>query len=316
MPATSSKPFHAVTASLPLSPHCLHHAAAAQLYVTTFASINNTDIVFAFIRTYFPGGIFEMRLEAAFLGGLFTIGGLCNPSPDIDGYLHRRHVDIHEQMRREADAAVHQHAKRTLSAADVFGQPGGVWPTVTVPSGYTLAGGVELTPIPGMPTPTLALAATATAAPLLANGSIDTTQWNTEATTACMNAIDMLNGNSSNPTGLVACFNVPYLDQTNGTFEAEVRIFNVSIPTGQWVGVTTSQMTVGLNFQDATIQASDSLVKRDMDSQPLLRRQMTTTSSMMASATSSGAMMTPSQVGARTYIGQIYPNLLTPGMNR
>lgn len=259
-----------------------------------------------------------MRLEAAFLGGLFTVGWLCNPSLDVDGYLHRRHVEIHEQMRRDADAAVHQRAKRTLSTADVFGQPGGVWPTMTVPSGFTLAGGVELTPVPGMPTSTLALAATATAAPLLANGSIDTTQWNAQASTACMNAIGMLNGNASNPTGLVACYNVPYLDQTNGTFEAELRIYNVSMPTGQWVGVTASEMMVALNFQDATIQASNGLVpvKRDTDSKPLLRRQMTTTSSIMATTTSSGAMMTPSQVAVRTYVGQIYQNLLTPGMNR
>lgn len=259
-----------------------------------------------------------MRLEAAFLGGLFIIGGLCDSSPpDVDGYLHRRHVEIHEQMRREVDVAVHQHEKRTLSTADVFGQPGGVWPTMTIPSGYTLAAGVELTPVPGMSTPTLALAATATAAPLLANGSIDTTQWDSEANAACINAITMLNGNASNPTGLVACYNVPYLDQNNGTFEAELRVYNISMPTDQWVGVTASQMTVALNFQDATIQASDGLipVKRNMDSQPLLKRQMTTTSSMMATATSSGAMMTPSQVAVRTYIGQIYQNLFMPGMN-
>jgi len=259
-----------------------------------------------------------MRLEAAFLGGLFTIGGLCNPSPDVDGYLHRRHVEIHEQMRRDADAAVHQHAKRSLSSADVLGQPAGLWPTVTVPSGFTLAAGVELTPAPGMPTSILALAATATAAPLLANGSIDTTLWDAQAGMACMNAINMLNGNASNPTGLAACYNVPYLDQTNGTFEAELRIFNVSMPTGQWVGVSASDTMVVLNFQDATIQESNGLVpvKRDMGSQPLLRRQMTTTSSMMVTATSSGAMMTPSQVAVRTYVGQIYQNLLTPGMNR
>lgn len=260
-----------------------------------------------------------MRLEAALVGGLFVMGGLCNPSPDVDGYLHRRHVEIHEKMRREADAAIHQHAKRTLSTADVFGQPGGVWPTMTVPSGFTLAAGVALTPVPGISTPTLALAATATAAPLLSNGSIDTTQWDTSASAACMNAINLLSGNASNPTGLVACYNVPYLNQTNGTFEAELRIFNVSVPTDQWVGVTASEMMVELNFQDATIQASNGLVpeKRDVDSPPLLRRQMATTSSAMATATatSSGAMMTPSQAAVRTYVGQIYQNLLTPGMN-
>ena len=258
-----------------------------------------------------------MRLGAALVGGLFVMGGLCSASPDVDDYLHRRHVEIHEKMRREADAAIHQHAKRTLSTADVFGQPGGVWPTMTVPSGFTLAAGVELTPIPGISTPTLALAATATAAPLLSNGSIDTTQWAADASAACMNAINMLNGNASNPTGLVACYNVPYLDQTNGTFEAELRIFNVSMPAGQWVGVTASEMMVQLNFQDATIQASNGLVpvKRDVDSRPLLKRQMTTVSSAMATATSSGATMTPSQVAVRTYVGQIYQNLLAPGVN-
>lgn len=261
-----------------------------------------------------------MRPEAALLGGLFIIGGLCSPSPDdVDGYLHRRHAEVHEQMRRDADAALHQHAKRTLSTADVFGRPGGVWPTVTVPSGYTLAAGVQLTPVPGAPT--VALDATATAAPLLANGSFDTMQWDAEAETACMNAMDMLNGNAGSPTGLVVCYNVPYLDQTNGTFESELRIFNVSMPTGQWAGVTASDIMVMLQYPSAMIQSSgDSLmpVKRDLDSQPFLRRQMTTTSSMMASATpatSSGAMMMPSQVAVRTYVAQINQDLLTPGMN-
>lgn len=135
-----------------------------------------------------------------------------------------------------------------------------------------------------------------------------------------MNAMDMLNGNASNPTGLVVCYNVPYLDQTNGTFEAELRVFNVSMPTGEWAGVTASEMMVTLQYQGATIQASNNgvvPVKRDMDSQPLLhRRQMTSTTSMMTTTmTSSGSTMTPSQVAVRTYVGEINKDLLTPGMN-
>lgn len=261
-----------------------------------------------------------MRLEAAILGGLFVIGGLCGAAPDgMLGQLHRRHADVHDRMRRNADAAVHENEKRTLSTADVFGRPSGVWPTVTVPTGFTLAAGVELTPLPGSPTPILALAATATGAPLLANGSIDTTTWDAEAETACMNAMDMLNGNASNPTGLVVCYNVPYLSQTNGTFEAELRIFNVSMPTGEWMDVTASDMMVTLQYQGATIQASNNgvvPVKRDV---LLDRRQMSSTSSMMSSsmatATSSGATITPSLVAVRTYVGEINQNLITPGMN-
>jgi len=259
-----------------------------------------------------------MRLEVALIGAVFVAGGVCGPSPDgVLAARHRRHANAHDQLRRDADAALHQNAKRTLPTADVFGRPGGVWPTVTVPSGYTLAAGVELTPVPGQPTVSLAAVATGGAA-LLANGSIDNTQWDAEAETACVNAMDGLNGNAGNPTGLVVCYNIPYLNTQNGTFEAELRIFNVSQPTGDWVGITAAQMMVTLEYAGATISATDSNgpVKRGLAKalRPLLRKRQATSTSTSTS-TSSGATTTPSEVATRTYIGEINSNLFTPGMN-
>jgi len=261
-----------------------------------------------------------MRLEAAVIGAIFVVGGVCGASPDgVVAQIHRRHADVHEQLRRDADAALHQKAKRTLSTADVFGRPGGVWPTVTVPSGYTLAAGVQLTPVPGQPTASLISPAEATGSALLTNGSIDNAQWDTEAETACLNAMNSLNGNAGNPTGLVVCYNIPYLNAQNGSFESELRIFNVSQPTGEWVGVSAAEMMVSIQYAGATITPTttgDIPVKRGLAKAllPFLQKRQASSTSTSTTA-SSGATVTPTEVAIRTYTGNINSNLFTPGMN-
>lgn len=114
-------------------------------------------------------------------------------------------------MRRDADAVVHQHQRR----AEVFpGDAAGVWPTVVVPAGFTLAGGVQITPIPGAtttfsasptPTPTSVLAQQSGLAVAAAAASVNTTSWSTEAETSCMNAVMALKGKASNPAGMAVC---------------------------------------------------------------------------------------------------------------
>jgi hypothetical protein len=268
-----------------------------------------------------------MRLEAALAAGLFIIGASCSAGPD--GALHhRRHADVHEQMRRDAEAAAEKHQRQ--KRVDVFGVPGGVWPTVAVPPGFTLAGGIEITPIPGMPT-TLAASVTAAAAaavPTVANGSIDATAWNNKAETACVGAMQNLTGNAGNPSGLAVCYNVPYLDPTKGTFEAELRMYNISAPTDGFVGITPDMMMVTLQYAGAIIQATNDSalpVKRDLVDHYAQKRQqasatlsaMTTGSGLAATAagTMAGGVAMPTEVAIRKYLGVINSNLLTPGMN-
>jgi hypothetical protein len=228
-------------------------------------------------------------------------------------------------MRREAEQAVHQREKRN----DVFGAQGGIWPTVVVPPGFTLAAGVEITPVPGA-TNTFTSAPTGTASAVAqqsgsTNGvpSIDPAKWSAEADKACMTSIMNLKGKASNPAGLAVCYNVPFLDQERGIFEAELRMYNISMPTGSFVGVTPAMMMVTLQYQGATIQKSDGQLPVKRDSVELVERQQQmsgiltapTGTAMPPSGAMPNGILMPSEVAVRKYVGQVNKALMIPGMN-
>jgi hypothetical protein len=273
-----------------------------------------------------------MRLEAALLGGLFITGRFWSAGASgidaIHGLHHRRHADFHAQMRRAADNVVHKKEKR-YEALGAVGPV--VWPTVVIPSGFTLAAGVEITPIPGL-TNTFASAVTATPVPAanpssgvatpvpqLAAASVSPAQWNATADAACMTAVMALKGKSSNPAGVAVCYNVPYLDQAKGVFEAELRMYNISAPTGDFVGVTPAMMMVTLQYQGATIQKSDGSLPVKRDAVLLVERQMAvatpTGSAMPPATTMANGILMPSEIAVRKYVGQVNKDLMTPGMN-
>jgi len=273
-----------------------------------------------------------MRLEAALFGSLFILGRFWSAEANginvVHG-LHRRHADVHERMRRDADEAVHQREKRN----DVFGTANGVWPTVVVPPGFTLAAGVEITPIPGSSntfvstatgtaTPSLAVSSAGVATPVPQQGiaaSISPAQWNAQADQACMTAVMNLRGKSSNAAGLAVCYNVPFLDQQKGVFEAELRMYNISAPNGEFAGVTPAMMSVTLQYQGATIQKSDGVLPVKRDTVELVERQMQMSTPTGTAMPPSGAMpngiMMPSEVAVRKYVGQVNKALMLPGMN-
>jgi hypothetical protein len=274
-----------------------------------------------------------MRLEAALLGGLFIIGRFWTTSAngfEIVHGLHRRHANLHEQMRRDANDAVHQREKRN----DVFGPTRGIWPTVVVPPGFTLAAGVEITAIPGVtntfvngspaqvtPAPSQGVA-TPVPQQAAAPASISPAEWNAQADQACMTSVMNLRGKATNPAGLAVCYNVPYLDQNKGVFEAELRLYNISATSGDFAGVTPAMMMVTLQYQGATIQRSNGVLPVKRDIIELVERQMDMASVSTPTGTAmppSGAMpngiLMPSEVAIRKYVGQVNKALMTPGMN-
>lgn len=265
-----------------------------------------------------------MRLEAAIYSGLLISGRLCEATSfDVGHGLHKRHADFHDRMRRDADSVLHQREKRN----DVFGAQNGVWPTVVVPPGFTLAAGVQITPIPGatntfvaVPTGTAVVAAPQQSANAV---NVDPTKWNAQAEQACMTSVMNLKGKSSNPAGLTVCYNVPYLDEAKGTFEAELRMYNISMPSGEFVGVTPAMMMVTLQYQGATIQTSNGALPVKRGLIELVERQVQvdnnvatpTGTAMPPSGAMPQGIMMPSEVAVRKYIGVVNKALLVPGMN-
>jgi hypothetical protein len=253
-----------------------------------------------------------MRLEAAVWGCLLTSTAWCSHGLD---FAHR-----HLHLRAPVDHA-HNHLKRSASRtvdhlvrrADVFNAPGGIWPTVAVPPGFTLAAGVEITPIPGMTVAIQSVTGTITGAGPEATALpvADPAKWNAAAEAACMAAVNKLNGKADNPAGIAVCYNVPYLDEKRGIFEAELRMYNVSAPTAPFIGVTPDMMMVTLQYAGATIQKSDGTLpvkKRSLDERQLPAGTMPVT------PTTNG-ISAPVEIAVKKYVGQINTVLMSPQMN-
>jgi len=118
--------------------------------------------------------------------------------------------------------------------------------------------------------------------------------------------VTKLQNRASNPAGLAVCYNVPYLDQNKGTFEAEIRMYTIAAPVDPFVGVTPAMMMVTLQYQGATIQKSDGVlpVKRSLG-----KRQTA------AMPVPTAGITVPMRIAVRSYVGQVNKALMTPGMN-
>jgi hypothetical protein len=137
-----------------------------------------------------------------------------------------------------------------------------------------------------------------------------------------MTSVMNLRGKATNPAGLAVCYNVPYLDQNKGVFEAELRLYNISSTSGDFTGVTPAMMMVTLQYQGATIQKSNGVLPVKRDVIELVERQMDMAGMSTPTGTAmppSGAMpngiLMPSEVAIRKYVGQVNKSLMLPGMN-
>lgn len=247
-----------------------------------------------------------MRLEAAVGGAFLTASVLCSAAfgHEIGHGLKRRHAQLHVKREPEPTRTVD-----LVKRADVFGAPSGVWPTVLIPAGFTLAGGVEVTQLPNADF--LIGSNILTSAVAIITGNAEPPQKNTKADLACMDAVVRLNGRATSASGMVACYNVPFLDTERGLFESELRIFNITAPSAEFVGIPPERMMVTFQFQSASLTASDgtlplkrSLVERQMGSM--------TTAPAQGQAGISGAI---TEVAVRKYVGQLNAGSFNPKMN-
>lgn len=87
---------------------------------------------------------------------------------------------------------------------------------------------------------------------LNADGTINMTAWDNTATAACNNALVKL-PTSTNPSGTCICYNLPALDNVTGTFEADLRLFQLSTPSGEFEGIAPENIQVGLSYTGASV---------------------------------------------------------------
>ncbi|PQE14954.1 ribosome-recycling factor protein [Rutstroemia sp. NJR-2017a WRK4] len=139
--------------------------------------------------------------------------------------------------------------------------------------------------------------------------------WNTQTEAACITALTMLNGQATNPSGLAVCYNLPYVDNSTGVFKADLRLYNVSAPTGAFTNIPTQDVMVGLTYNGATVSTVNmsSLVTRSEGTSLISwPRRLGVAKRQQQNSTGTGAI---TLVQSYAFVGQINMDLVSKDMD-
>lgn len=137
---------------------------------------------------------------------------------------------------------------------------------------------------------------------------VNVTAWDQQTAAACASTLEALNGVASNPAGMAVCYNLPYLDNTTGVFEADLRLYMIAPPTGGFANIASSNVMVGLAYNGATVSPVNA---------SSLKRSQTSADAVSLISWSRGInkrVETPTLVQAYAFVGQINPTLLATNM--
>lgn len=136
-------------------------------------------------------------------------------------------------------------------------------------------------------------------------GAVNVTAWDAQTAAACTTSLEALNGVASNPSGMAVCYNLPFLDNSTGVFEADLRLYMIAAPTGGFADIASSNVQVGLQYDGATVSA--------VNASTLKTRQADETSLISWPRDEEGLqkrVMTPTLVQSYAFVGQINKDLL------
>ena len=143
-----------------------------------------------------------------------------------------------------------------------------------------------------------------------ASSTTNVTEWDALTMAACTTALQTLNGNAGNPSGLAACYNLPYLDNSTGVFQADLRLFTISAPSGSFANIPSQNVMVGLSYVGATVSAVNaSSLKGRRDLVSLISWPRSTDGMKKRQAA------VPTMTQSYAFVGQINKDLLTTNMD-
>ncbi|EEP81492.1 predicted protein [Uncinocarpus reesii 1704] len=100
------------------------------------------------------------------------------------------------------------------------------------------------------------------AEPPMSTPRLNEQEFNRTATAACLDALAPVRS-AVNPSGMAACYNIPFFNLTTGTFAADVRLYQLSDPRLGFARVPSSQYTVEMNIPAATVASPDRLASNE-----------------------------------------------------
>lgn len=78
------------------------------------------------------------------------------------------------------------------------------------------------------------------------------TAWDAQVAAACLSALTKLPA-STNPSGTCICYNLPALNNSTGAFEADLRLYQLSAPTGAFADILPQDIQVSISYSGASV---------------------------------------------------------------
>lgn len=109
----------------------------------------------------------------------------------------------------------------------------------------------------------------ASAIPSAAAAAGETNSWNKATEAACLKAFNDRGDETSNPSGIAACYNIKYFDNTTGVFQADLRLYQTSPATGSWVTMKSDESSVKVSCKGGPMAVGKmQMGKRDNTLEP------------------------------------------------
>jgi hypothetical protein len=214
-----------------------------------------------------------MLFNNALVGGLF-LAGFTSAKSSTHGALFRRSNDMEDVLRRDAAMLATLTERQDANGAASAPQ-------------------ISTTPASGT-NPTNA----------------DLAKWEEQTKAACTTALMSLNGQASNPSGIAVCYNLPFLDNQTGIFQAELRMYNVSVPIAPWAGIKATDINMSLSYLGATVQNEDAPAKRELSYPPIKKRG---NEGIFVTRQATNA---PEELKVLRYVGKVNANLMGSAMTQ
>ncbi|KAI6251084.1 hypothetical protein HI914_00908 [Erysiphe necator] len=137
------------------------------------------------------------------------------------------------------------------------------------------------------------------------------TQWDIMTQNMCIETIKLTKSQVSNPSGMSICYNLPFLDERTGVFQADLRVFMVNPPSGPFRTISTDKIQVGLSYSGATVSPlnTSALTRRMIDGTPFLTLPKSVDKITVKRET------TPTMIQRYGFVGEINKSLLPSNPN-
>ena len=81
----------------------------------------------------------------------------------------------------------------------------------------------------------------------------DTEDWEELTEHLCKTALSDAHDIATNPSGIESCYNILTFDIASGTFDADLRIFQISLAREGWQDMKSDSLSLGLNYEHAEV---------------------------------------------------------------